>query len=152
MRFCKNALKCNENRLQDVSVQFMVKVTLIPLESCTHLQNVSCPKREPTFWTWDDSSWGQETVHRGAFCHFSFQWIYYCHSSKSIGKETGKKHLCALTTSWYLHKIIIRVWNKWAQFFKKKCLKNWSKSKCVKRKLSFNFWRPIWNLNPKWNL
>ena len=22
-------------------------------------------------------------VHRGAFCQFPFQWIYYCHSSKS---------------------------------------------------------------------
>ena len=29
-------------------------------------------------------------VHRGAFC----QWIYYCHSSKSTWKETGKTHLC----------------------------------------------------------
>ena len=30
------------------------------------------------------------------FCQFPFGWIYYCHSSKSIGKETGKTHLCAL--------------------------------------------------------
>ena len=35
-------------------------------------------------------------LHRGAFCQFPFQWIYHCHSSKSIGKETGKTHLCAL--------------------------------------------------------
>ena len=35
-------------------------------------------------------------VHRGAFCQFPFRWIYYCHSSKSTGKETGKKHICAV--------------------------------------------------------
>ena len=29
-------------------------------------------------------------LHRGAFCQFPFRWIYYCHSSKSTGKETGK--------------------------------------------------------------
>ena len=27
--------------------------------------------------------------HRGALCKFPFRWIYYCHSSKSTGKETG---------------------------------------------------------------
>ena len=36
------------------------------------------------------------SVHRGAFCQFLFRWIYYCHSSKSSGKETGKTHLCAV--------------------------------------------------------
>ena len=36
------------------------------------------------------------TLHRGAFYKFPFRWIYYCHSSKSTGKETGKTHLCAL--------------------------------------------------------
>ena len=36
------------------------------------------------------------TVHRGAFCQFLFRWIYYCHSSKSTGKETGKTHLGAV--------------------------------------------------------
>ena len=36
-------------------------------------------------------------VHRDAFCQFPFRWIYYCHSSKPTGKETGKMHLCALT-------------------------------------------------------
>ena len=30
-------------------------------------------------------------LHRGTFCQFPFRWIYYCHSSKSTGKETGKK-------------------------------------------------------------
>ena len=30
--------------------------------------------------------------NRGAF----YQWIYYCNSSKSTGKETGKTHLCAM--------------------------------------------------------
>ena len=36
------------------------------------------------------------TVHRDAFCHFAFQWIYYCHSSKSTGKKTDKTHICAV--------------------------------------------------------
>ena len=31
-------------------------------------------------------------MHRGGFCQFPFQWIYYYGS----GKETGKKHLCAM--------------------------------------------------------
>ena len=35
-------------------------------------------------------------VHRSAFCQFSFRWIYYCHSSKSTGKETEKMHLCVV--------------------------------------------------------
>ena len=37
-----------------------------------------------------------EPIHRGAFCQFPFRWIYYCHSIKSSGKETGKIHLCAM--------------------------------------------------------
>ena len=36
------------------------------------------------------------TLHRGAFCQFSFWCIYYYGSNKSIGKQTGKTHLCAL--------------------------------------------------------
>ena len=39
------------------------------------------------------------SVHRGAFCQFPFRLIYYCHSSKSTGKETGKTHLCAVASS-----------------------------------------------------
>ena len=35
--------------------------------------------------------------NRSAFCQFPFRWIYYCLSSKSTGKETGKMHLCAAT-------------------------------------------------------
>ena len=35
-------------------------------------------------------------LHRSAFCHFTFRWIYYYGSNKSTGKETGKTHLCAL--------------------------------------------------------
>ena len=35
-------------------------------------------------------------MHRGAFCQFPFRWIYYCHSSKSTGKEIGKTRLCAI--------------------------------------------------------
>ena len=41
-------------------------------------------------------------MHRGAICQFLFRWIYYCHSSKSTGKKTGKTHLCALVR-----------WDKW---------------------------------------
>ena len=36
------------------------------------------------------------TVHRGAFCQYTFRWIYYYGSNKSTGKETGKSHLCAV--------------------------------------------------------
>ena len=35
-------------------------------------------------------------AHIGAFCQFLFRWIYYCHSSKFTGKQTGKMHLCAV--------------------------------------------------------
>ena len=37
-----------------------------------------------------------DLLYRGAFFQFLFWWIYYCHSSKSTGKETGKTHLCAV--------------------------------------------------------
>ena len=46
------------------------------------------------------------SVHRDAFCQFPFRWIYYCHSSKSTGKETGKMHLCALANSNGLHTLL----------------------------------------------
>ena len=36
------------------------------------------------------------TVHRDAFCQFLFRWIYYCHSSKSTGRETSKTYLCTM--------------------------------------------------------
>ena len=36
------------------------------------------------------------TFHRGAFCKFPFQWIYYYGSNKSTGKETGKMHICGM--------------------------------------------------------
>ena len=47
-------------------------------------------------------------MHRGAFCQFLFRWIYYCHISKSTGKETGKTHFCALyrVLSYYYNKYI----------------------------------------------
>jgi hypothetical protein len=47
-----------------------------------------------SFWTC--------TVHRGAFCQFPFQWIYYWHSSKFTGNETGKIHLCAVVKHWVM--------------------------------------------------
>ena len=37
----------------------------------------------------------QLSTSRVTFCHFFFRRIYYCHSSKSTKKETGKTHLCA---------------------------------------------------------
>ena len=40
-----------------------------------------------------------KTLHRGAFCQFPFWLIYYCHSSKSTGKESGKMRLCAVVQS-----------------------------------------------------
>ena len=36
-------------------------------------------------------------LHRGAFCQFSFRWIYSCYCSKSTWEETGKTHHCALS-------------------------------------------------------
>ena len=38
------------------------------------------------------------TVHRGAFCQFSFRWIHYYGSNKSTGLETGKSHICAVSS------------------------------------------------------
>ena len=46
-------------------------------------------------------------MHKGAFCLFPFQWTYYCHSSKSTGKETGKTHLCALNFKNWMFSISI---------------------------------------------
>ena len=37
-----------------------------------------------------------KTLYRSAVCQFLFRWIYYCLSSKSTGKKTGKTYLCAL--------------------------------------------------------
>jgi hypothetical protein len=37
-----------------------------------------------------------QAVHRGAFFQFTFRWIYYCYSSKSTGKETGRTNLFAV--------------------------------------------------------
>ena len=41
-----------------------------------------------------------EPMHRGAFCQFPFQWIYYYHRSKSTENKTGKTHLCAMVKNW----------------------------------------------------
>ena len=43
------------------------------------------------------------TLHRGAFFQFLFQWIHYCNSRKSTGRESGKTHLCALSDCCTLH-------------------------------------------------
>ena len=48
-------------------------------------------------------------MHRGAFCQFSFWWIYYYGSNKSNGKNSGKTHLCAMCGFWYA-KLISKVY------------------------------------------
>ena len=57
-------------------------------------------------------------MHRGAFCQFPFRSVYYCHSSKSNGKETGKTHLCAM--GW---KTIWRRFNEFKHLFFKRYLR-----------------------------
>ena len=42
-------------------------------------------------------------LHRGAFYHNPFLWIYYYCSNKSTGKETDKMHLCAV--QWFIDKM-----------------------------------------------
>ena len=37
-------------------------------------------------------------LHRDAFCQFLFWCIYYYGSNKSTGKETGKTHLCTVSS------------------------------------------------------
>ena len=46
-------------------------------------------------WTWHDFDYYLYTAQRCVF-QFLFRWIHYCLSSKSIGKETDKTHLCAV--------------------------------------------------------
>ena len=64
---------------------------------CSHLSYPifyqSCVKIRKTFTYRKVAS---SRLHRGAFCQFPFRWIYYCHSSKSTGTETGKTHICAV--------------------------------------------------------
>ena len=38
-----------------------------------------------------------------------FRWIYYCHSSKSTGKETGKTHLCAVVSKVILLEFVLQI-------------------------------------------
>ena len=58
-----------------------------------------------------------QTLHRGAFYQFPFQWIYYYGSNKSTGQETGKTHLCALFYKWmdftkisFFHKVLCQIY------------------------------------------
>ena len=46
------------------------------------------------------------TALSGAFGQFTFRWIYYCHSSKSTKKETGKMHLCVVHTFYFLETFV----------------------------------------------
>ena len=57
------------------------------------------------------------TLHRGAFCQFLFQWIYYYGSNKSNGKETGKTHLCEVWCG-YQHHWIFSEMHKQAKIFR----------------------------------
>ena len=73
------------------------------LESATEKHPISILLEQlRTQETWKGTKSAQEptlarcTMHRGAFWQLPFRWIYYCHSSKSTGKETGKTHLCAM--------------------------------------------------------
>ena len=80
------------------------------------------------------------TLHRGAFCQFPFRWIDYCHSSKSIGKEIGITHLCALGYIIYL--------SLWNCFSSEECIlfnfggiyffENWDKL-CITQCVETNF-------------
>jgi hypothetical protein len=33
-------------------------------------------------------------------CQFLVRWIYYCHSSESTGKQTGKTNLCVMSITY----------------------------------------------------
>ena len=46
-------------------------------------------------------------VHIGAFCQFPFQRIYYHHSGKSTGKETGKTLLCAVVKMGNMRSVLL---------------------------------------------
>ena len=35
----------------------------------------------------------RDHLQRGLFCQFTFRWIHYYDSNRSIGLETGKSHL-----------------------------------------------------------
>ena len=73
-------------------------------------------------------------VHRDAFCQSLFHWIYYCHSSKTTGKETVKTHLCTLV--WSLNPVngtttCDGTWNKYecsSEYFHTFSDKLWAKS------------------------
>ena len=73
-------------------------------------------------------------VHRGAFCQFPFRWIYYCHSSKSTGKESGKTHLCAVHTKqvshWPKHISELKQIPEWSRFQNQNDSKSKQLQKC----------------------
>ena len=56
-------------------------------------------------------------LHKGAFCQFPFRWIYYYGSNKSIGKGTGKTHLCVSTVLLFYVVGLRRCRVKAVQFF-----------------------------------
>ena len=52
------------------------------------------------------------SLHRGAFCQFTFRWIRYYDSNKSTALETGKSHLCALHCFNYERALIVFFFKK----------------------------------------
>ena len=89
--------------------------------------NFEWRKQKCVLWICRNWVWKKRdiTLHRVAFCQFPFRWIYYSHSGKSknlkralssvvgrprgltylgksIGKETGKMHLCALSSQLFM--------------------------------------------------
>ena len=59
------------------------KITKYLVNLQVHNQRIQ--KRKKNYFT---------PLHKGAIYQFPHRWIYYWHSSKSTGKETGKTHLC----------------------------------------------------------
>ena len=98
--FSQKSLKKFSQQIQKISKQFFKKI----LRFWNHpIPYIALRGRKPfraCFFIF-------LTVHRGVFCQFSFQWIYYCNSSKSTGKKTGKTHLCAMSNwQWRFHQFL----------------------------------------------
>ena len=66
---------------------------------------------------------GHVEDNRGAFYQYPFRQIYYCHSSKSTKKKTGKTHLCAIYRSLFWGNQLIILLLQWTRSW----LKCWFK-------------------------
>mgnify|MGYP006975812074 CR=1 FL=1 len=59
-----------------------------------------------------------QAVHRGVFCQFPFQRIYYYGSNNSTGKEISKTHLCGLYSLLkYAKNFMIHEWEACSAYF-----------------------------------